>query len=75
MIKAVIQEKKIEVIQTEKKTKSISICRWHNTAYRKSSRLNQKYKNEKNKFSKIAWHETKYTKSAAFLYTNNKQQK
>ena len=50
-----------------KSSKTIAICRWHNTIYRrlyhKTMRINE--------FSKVAWHKTNIQEFVAFLYTNN----
>ena len=52
-------------------SKTVTICRWHDTIYKKPSRLHQKVIEPIHEFSKVARYKINIWKSVAFLYTNN----
>ena len=51
-------------------SKTVIVCRWRDTVYRKSYRLHQKT-TRPNKFGKTVGYKINIQKSKAFLYTNN----
>ena len=53
------------------RSKTVIVCRWHDTICKKSPRCHQK-KTVINEFSKVLEYKINIQKSAEFLYTNNK---
>ena len=56
------------------KSKTVTVCRWHDTIYSKFCRLHQKIPLLEgiNEFSKVAGYKIYMSKFVAFLYTDNK---
>ena len=52
-------------------SKTVIVCRWHDSVHRKSYRLHQKPLNLINEFGKTAGYNVNTQKSKVFLYTNN----
>ena len=53
--------------------KIITMCRWHDTLYRKPRRLHTKTLEIINEHSKVAEYLINIQKSVEFLYTNNER--
>ena len=53
------------------RSKIVTICRWHDTIYRKPTILHQKALELINEFSTIAQYKINIQKSVAFLYAKN----
>ena len=52
-------------------SKTVIVCRWHDSVHQKSYRLHQKTTRPINEFGKTAGYKLNTQKSKAFLYTNN----
>ena len=52
-------------------SKTVIVCRWHDSIHRKPYRLHQKWLNLISDFSKTAGYKINIQKSKTFLYTNN----
>ena len=56
-----------------KRSKTPTVCRWHDPPHRNPKDTNRKLLELINKYSKVAGHKINWQKSLAFLYTNNEK--
>ena len=55
----------------KRRSKTVFICKWHDTVHREPQRFHQETTRLINEFSKVTGYKISIQKSVAFLYTNN----
>ena len=65
------QEKDKRHPNQKRKSKTVSVCRWHDLVYRKSKGSSKKWLEPINEFNKVQDTKSTHKNSVAFLYTNN----
>ena len=66
------QRRKINT-NCKRQSKTVTVCRWHNTIHRNSKDATRKLLKLINEFGKIAGYKSNAQKTLAFLYTNNER--
>ena len=70
---AIREEKEKKRNTDQKRSKALTVCRWHDTVHKTPKDSIRKVLELISEFSQVSWYKINTQKSLAFLYTNNEK--